>query len=61
VERHPSRLHGPVGPNLDQLKPGEAAVATQVTKGGGAMPAFGGTLAPKQIQAVAAYVAAVAR
>jgi mono/diheme cytochrome c family protein len=51
---------GSVGPNLDQLKPGKAAIATQVTKGGGAMPAFGGTLAPKQIDAVAAYVAAVA-
>jgi mono/diheme cytochrome c family protein len=52
--------HGSVGPNLDQLKPGEATVATQVTKGGGGMPAFAGTLAPKQIKAVAAYVAAVA-
>jgi mono/diheme cytochrome c family protein len=51
---------GSVGPNLDQLKPSEAAIATQVTKGGGGMPAFGGTLAPKQINAVAAYVAAVA-
>jgi mono/diheme cytochrome c family protein len=51
---------GAVGPNLDQLKPSEAAIATQVTKGGGGMPAFGGTLAPKQISAVAAYVAAVA-
>lgn len=34
----------------------EAAVAYQVTKGKGAMPAFGGRLKPKDIEDVAAYV-----
>ena len=51
---------GTVGPNLDQLKPSEAAVAKQVTNGGGAMPSFKSTLSPAQIQAVAQYVSSVA-
>lgn len=49
---------GNVGPNLDQLKPDAARVAHQVEVGGGAMPAFKGQLSPKQIQDVAAFVAA---
>lgn len=52
--------NGMVGPNLDQLKPDEATVKTQVTNGGGGMPAFSGTLLPDQIDAVAAYVSDVA-
>ncbi|MBT9316178.1 cytochrome c6 PetJ [Leptothoe spongobia] len=32
------------------------AVITQVTKGNGGMPAFGGRLTPEQIENVAAYV-----
>ncbi|MDX6564243.1 MAG: Cytochrome oxidase, cbb3-type, subunit, partial [Gaiellales bacterium] len=32
-------------------------VEAQVTNGGGGMPAFKGTLTPKQIRDVAAYVA----
>jgi mono/diheme cytochrome c family protein len=51
---------GTVGPNLDQLKPSEAAVEKQVTNGGGAMPAFKGQLTPAQIKAVAEYVSSVA-
>jgi mono/diheme cytochrome c family protein len=51
---------GNVGPNLDQLKPSEPAVAHQVETGGGAMPSFKGTLTPAQIQAVAKYVSSVA-
>jgi cytochrome c6 len=47
---------GTVGPNLDQLKPTLAAVVTQVENGGGPMPAFKGSLTPKQIQDVAAFV-----
>jgi mono/diheme cytochrome c family protein len=47
---------GTTGPNLDQLKPPMAKVVTQVTNGGGPMPAFGGKLSPAQIQAVAKYV-----
>lgn len=51
---------GTVGPNLDTLKPDEATVERQVTNGGGAMPAFKGTLTPDQIKAVASYVSQVA-
>ena len=48
---------GQVGPNLDNLKPSESRVSSQVEKGGGAMPAFSGQLSPAEIKAVAAYVA----
>ena len=51
---------GTVGPNLDQLKPSTAAVVTQVTNGGGVMPAFKGKLTPAQINAVAQYVSSSA-
>lgn len=51
---------GTVGPNLDELKPEKALVETQVTNGGGVMPAFGGTLSPGEIEAVAEYVSTVA-
>ena len=47
---------GVVGPNLDQLKPDAARVATQVTNGGAAMPSFKSRLTPKQIADVAAFV-----
>ena len=51
---------GAVGPNLDAVKPSFDKVVTQVTNGGGAMPAFKGTLTEQQIQDVAAYVSSVA-
>ena len=51
---------GAVGPNLDDLKPDEATVKTQVENGGGPMPAFKGTLSDAEIAGVAAYVASVA-
>jgi mono/diheme cytochrome c family protein len=51
---------GNVGPNLDQLKPSEAAVEKQVTNGGGGMPAFKGQLTAAEIKAVAKYVSSVA-
>jgi mono/diheme cytochrome c family protein len=47
---------GTTGPNLDDLQPSFDAVVAQVTDGGGGMPAFGGTLSPDEIDAVAAYV-----
>jgi cytochrome c5 len=47
---------GTTGPNLDELQPSFDAVVGQVTDGGGGMPAFGGTLSPEEIDAVAAYV-----
>jgi mono/diheme cytochrome c family protein len=49
---------GTVGPNLDQVKPPYDKVVHQVEVGGGAMPPFKGTLTPKQIQDVAAFVVA---
>ena len=51
---------GTIGPNLDQLKPGEARVKHQVEVGGGVMPAFKGTLTDAQITAVAKFVASSA-
>jgi heme/copper-type cytochrome/quinol oxidase subunit 1 len=51
---------GTVGPNLDSSKPAKALVLTRVTNGFGTMPSFKGQLTPAQIQAVAAYVTAVA-
>src|SRR5439155_24523835 len=51
---------GTVGPNLDQLKPGFAAVKRQVENGGAVMPAFKDKLSAKQIDDVAAYVSSVA-
>ena len=47
---------GHVGPNLDQLKPAEDRIVTQVENGGGVMPAFKGQLTQKQIDDVAAFV-----
>jgi cbb3-type cytochrome c oxidase subunit III len=51
---------GTIGPNLDQLKPGEARVKHQVEVGGSVMPAFKGTLTAAQIAAVAKFVASSA-
>ena len=51
---------GTVGPNLDQLKPGEVRVEKQVTNGGAIMPAFKGKLTDAQIKAVAKFVASAA-
>jgi glucose dehydrogenase/cytochrome c5 len=48
--------HGTVGPNLDELKPNQALVETQVTNGGGGMPAFGGSLSKEEIKNVAEFV-----
>ena len=50
---------GTIGPNLDAIKPTYDMVVTQVTNGGGVMPAFGDSLSEKQIQVVAAYVSSV--
>ena len=47
---------GAAGPNLDDLKPDFTTVVTQVTNGGGGMPAFGDSLTAQQIDDVAAYV-----
>jgi mono/diheme cytochrome c family protein len=47
---------GNVGPNLDQLKPSYQATVTQVTNGGGGMPAFKDQLSKKQIDDVSTFV-----
>jgi mono/diheme cytochrome c family protein len=47
---------GNVGPNLDDAKPTFDKVVTQVTNGGGGMPAFKGRLTDAQIKAVATFV-----
>jgi mono/diheme cytochrome c family protein len=47
---------GAVGPNLDDAHPSYDKVVTQVTNGGGAMPAFGDELSEQEIQDVAAFV-----
>jgi mono/diheme cytochrome c family protein len=51
-----ANAHGTVGPNLDQLKPPLTRVVPLVINGGAVMPAFKGTLTPKQIADVSAYV-----
>lgn len=51
---------GNVGPSLDALSPSAALVTRAVRDGRGAMPAFRGTLAPSEIEAVSAYVSSVA-
>lgn len=47
---------GTIGPNLDQLRPSAALVASFVRSGGGAMPSFAGKLSAAEITAVARYV-----
>ena len=47
---------GSVGPNLDDASPSFDLVVTQVTNGGGAMPAFGDELSEQEIRDVAAFV-----
>ncbi|MFY9488504.1 MAG: PQQ-binding-like beta-propeller repeat protein [Solirubrobacterales bacterium] len=51
---------GTVGPNLDAAKPDVKAAIDKITKGGGGMPAFAGTLTEEEIQAIAEYVASAA-
>ena len=48
---------GKVGPDMDQLRPSPELVNTQVTNGGGSMPAFKGKLTPEQITELSNYVA----
>jgi mono/diheme cytochrome c family protein len=50
---------GQVGPDLDKTSLDLAAIIAKVTKGGGGMPTFGGTLPPGDIKNVASYVSSV--
>src|SRR5918911_3040239 len=54
-----AKTNGQVGPNPDDLKPDQPTVQTQVTNGGGGMPAFKGQLNPAQIKAGAQYSSSV--
>jgi cytochrome c6 len=47
---------GTIGPNLDTAKISRALIVSRVTNGKGTMPAFKGTLTPKQIQDVADFI-----
>jgi mono/diheme cytochrome c family protein len=47
---------GSTGPNLDDLQPDKETVVSQVTNGGGGMPAFGDRLSEQEIDDVATYV-----
>jgi cbb3-type cytochrome c oxidase subunit III len=51
---------GSIGPNLDQAKPTLQKAITQITNGGGGMPAFKGQLTEQQIRALAQYLVRVA-
>lgn len=51
---------GVSGPNLDDAKPDAATVSAKVRSGGAGMPAFGSQLSPKEIAAVAQFVAGAA-
>lgn len=51
---------GTVGPNLDETQLSEEEIATVVSNGRGAMPAFSDRLSADEIAAVAAYVKASA-
>jgi cbb3-type cytochrome c oxidase subunit III len=50
---------GTIGPNLDQAKPSLQKAITQITNGGGGMPAFKGQLMQAQIRALAQYIVRV--
>jgi cytochrome c6 len=47
---------GTVGPNLDEKKPPLSLILDRVTHGKGVMPSFSGSLSPKQIADVTAFV-----
>ena len=47
---------GTTGPDLDELQPDKETVVSQVTNGGGGMPAFGDRLSEQEIEDVATYV-----
>jgi quinohemoprotein ethanol dehydrogenase len=51
-----AKATGQVGPNLDELKPNEQTVQTQVETGGDKMPSFKGTLSAAEIKSVAEFV-----
>jgi cytochrome c oxidase subunit 2 len=51
-----AQTEGNVGPNLDELQRGAAAVENQIRHGGGGMPAFEGQLSDAQIESLVQYL-----
>lgn len=47
---------GPIGPDLDELKPGKEVVLKVLREGMGAMPSFTETMSEEDMKAVAEYV-----
>jgi mono/diheme cytochrome c family protein len=47
---------GTIGPNLDESRADQAAVAEQIRSGGGGMPPFGDQFTDEQIDALAAWI-----
>lgn len=52
---------GAVGPNLDSLDPSRAQLEGAIKNGVGVMPAFGGQLSAREIEALATYINEVTR
>lgn len=52
----PAGTHGTMGPSLDQFTPPYGLVLTQITNGGGVMPAFRRRLTRTQIRDIATFV-----
>jgi mono/diheme cytochrome c family protein len=53
----PAQATGTIGPNLDQSRLEVGAIAEQIRRGGGGMPAFEGKLTDAQIEALAKLIA----
>ncbi|MBV6273001.1 cytochrome c [Alcaligenaceae bacterium CGII-47] len=47
---------GPIGPDLDELKPTREQLLSMMRDGSGAMPSFEDSLSTSQREAIAAYV-----
>lgn len=56
---HPTFIESPI-PNLDEVKPRIAYIRERIESGGFDMPGFSSEMSPAQLDAVVAYVAAVA-
>jgi cytochrome c6 len=52
---------GTLGPSLDELKPDKPRALQAIRNGVGVMPPYAGKLTPEEIEAVASYVAKMAR
>lgn len=55
-----AQSHGPLGPNLNTLRPDDAKTVQAVTQGVGVMPSYRGKLSPEQIRDLARYISEAA-